>query len=364
MSRIPRWLLFTAIVVVLALVGLAGVSVATIRRPFPQVDGDISLAGLNGTVDVLRDRWGVAHLYADNAEDLFQAQGYVHAQDRFFEMDVRRHITAGRLAELFGPSQVGTDTFVRTLGWRRVAEAELPQLSASTRRYLDAYADGVNAYLQSHSTADIALEYSLLGLQGLDYTPEPWTATDSVAWLKAMAWDLGANLDREIETSLMLPRVGPDQTADLFPDYPLPGIDPIVTTGALRDGTFDPSAEPGSNRVAPRGLGRVDQIAYDAVLRDVARASGSLPHLLAARGVDGATGSNSWVVSGDRTASGKPILLIQHRDHQVATLEKRLGVSRYEVLRAVQSLDRGPLRNRRWTGGRLGLKLRHRLDEH
>ena len=103
MLRKPRWLLFAAIVVVLALVGLAGVSVATVRRSFPQTDGEISLPGLTAPVEVLRDDRGVAHLYADNAEDLFEAQGYVHAQDRFFEMDVRRHITAGRLSELFGP---------------------------------------------------------------------------------------------------------------------------------------------------------------------------------------------------------------------------------------------------------------------
>ncbi len=129
MPHKPRWLLFAAIVVVLALVGLAGVSVATVRRSFPQTDGEISLPGLNASVEVLRDSYGVAHIYADNADDLFEAQGYVHAQDRFFEMDVRRHITSGRLSELFGPSQVGTDTFIRTLGWRRVAQQELQLLS-------------------------------------------------------------------------------------------------------------------------------------------------------------------------------------------------------------------------------------------
>lgn len=309
MLRKPRWLLFAAIVVVLALVGLAGVSVAMVRRPFPQTDGEINLAGLDASVDVLRDRWGVAHIYADNAEDLFEAQGYVHAQDRFFEMDVRRHITAGRLSELFGASQVETDTFIRTLGWRRVAEQELPLLSASTRRYLDAYADGVNAYLQSHSPGNIALEYSLLGLQGLHYTPEPWTAVDSLSWLKAMAWDLGSNMDREVETSLMLAKVGPDQTADLWPDYPLKdGFDPIVTDGTIRDGAFDPDASAGSNRVLPKGLTKSDTIAYEKVLRSVARLSKGLPTMIADRDTDGATGSNSWAVSGDRTATGQPIL--------------------------------------------------------
>lgn len=307
MLRKPRWLLFAALVVVLALVGLAGVSVATVRRAFPQTDGEISLAGLTTPVEVIRDRWGVAHIYADTAQDLFEGQGYVHAQDRFYEMDVRRHITAGRLSELFGASQVETDTFIRTLGWRRVAEQELQLQSASTRRYLDAYADGVNAYLQSHTPADISLEYSLLGLQGLDYTPEPWTAVDSLAWLKAMAWDLGANMDREVDTSLLLATVGPDQTADLWPSYPVEGFDPIVTSGALRGGAFDPEAS-GSNRSLPEGLARTDAGAYEKALRTVARRLDRLPTVVADRSVDGATGSNSWVVSGDRTASGKPIL--------------------------------------------------------
>lgn len=308
MLRKPRWLLFAAFVVVLALVGLAGLSVATVRRPFPQVDGEISLPGLTTPVQVIRDQWGVANIYADNAEDLFEAQGYVHAQDRFFEMDVRRHITAGRLSELFGASQVETDTFIRTLGWRRVAQAELPLLSASTRRYLDAYADGVNAYLQSHRTANMSLEYSLLGFQGLDYTPEPWTAVDSLAWLKAMAWDLGANLDREIETSLMLTTVGAKQTADLWPDYPLKNNAPIITTGAVRDGAFDPAAPAGNRRVLPEGLAKAQTSAYTDALHNVAKSLQQLPTLVADHSVDGATGSNSWVVAGDRTDTGKPIL--------------------------------------------------------
>ena len=144
MRRIPRWLLFTAIVVVLALASGPGQCLGrgTVRQSFPQTDGEISLPGLTGSVEVLRDAYGVPHIYADNAEDLFEAQGYVHAQDRFYEMDVRRHLTAGRLSELYGESQVETDAYIRTLGWRRVAEQELPLLAPSTRRYLDAYARG------------------------------------------------------------------------------------------------------------------------------------------------------------------------------------------------------------------------------
>ena len=104
------------------------------------------------------------------------AQGFVHAQERFFEMDVRRHATAGRLAELFGEDRLETDIYVRTMGWRRVAERELPLLDPDTRVALDAYADGVNAYLEDRSPSQIALEYAFLDASGVDYRPEPWTA--------------------------------------------------------------------------------------------------------------------------------------------------------------------------------------------
>src|SRR4051794_36265538 len=101
--------------------------VTFIRRPLPQREGQLTLEGLKGNVEVIRDDQGVPQIYADDAEDLMRAQGYVHAQDRFFEMDVRRHITAGRLSELVGddPDALQADAVVRTLGWRRVAQQEL-----------------------------------------------------------------------------------------------------------------------------------------------------------------------------------------------------------------------------------------------
>ncbi len=294
-------------VVVITIGALGSVAVGTARRAFPQLSGEVAVPGLSAEVEVLRDGYGVPQIYADNAEDLFEAQGYVHAQDRFFEMDVRRHVTAGRLSELFGPSQVETDTYLRTLGWRRVAEAELGLVSASTRRYLDAYASGVNAYLRSHGPADLSLEYSLLRLQGLDYQPEDWTAVDSISWLKAMAWELGSNFDAEVENALLTTVVGARRAAEVRPARPLEGYDPIVTGGAVRDNAFDPTVSSGSRRVAPAGLdpGRLPG-AVEA-LRASARARHAIPRLLGDPS-DGGTGSNAWVVSGDRTASGKPIL--------------------------------------------------------
>ena len=116
--------MFGAFVLVLLLGAMSSLAVVTVRSSFPTVDGDVALPGLRGRVEVLRDGYGVPQLYADTPEDLFFAQGYVHAQDRFWEMDFRRHVTSGRLSELFGESQLGTDLFLRTLGWHDIAQQE------------------------------------------------------------------------------------------------------------------------------------------------------------------------------------------------------------------------------------------------
>lgn len=117
----------------------------TIQRSFPQTTGVIELDGLGADVAVQRDERGVPTITADTTDDLFYAQGFVHAQDRFFEMDFRRHVTAGRVAEMFGPSQTETDAFLRTLGWHKVAEAEVAAIDDTTLGYYEAYAAGVNA---------------------------------------------------------------------------------------------------------------------------------------------------------------------------------------------------------------------------
>ena len=123
--------------VVLLLVAGLVTAVVLVRRPFPQVDGTIEVPGLGAEVEVVRDDHGIPQLYGDSLADLMAAQGYVHAQERFYEMDVRRHITAGRLSELFGADTLETDEFIRTLGWRNVAEQELPLLKPETRAALE-----------------------------------------------------------------------------------------------------------------------------------------------------------------------------------------------------------------------------------
>lgn len=211
------------IVLVLALVAGIGYgtywSVSTVRASYPQTNGTIRLAGLDSNVEVKRDSYGIPQIYADSDADLFRAQGFVQAQDRFWEMDVRRHMTAGRLSEMFGSGQVETDSFLRTLGWRKVAQEEYDTvLSDETKKNLQSYADGVNAYLKGRDGADISVEYAALGFTN-DYKPTEWSPVDSVAWLKAMAWDLRGNMQDEIDRSLMTKpaRRGPDRG-------PVPGV--------------------------------------------------------------------------------------------------------------------------------------------
>ena len=279
-------------VVVLALVATMVAGVVVARRPLPQVDGTLQLEGLSGKVEVLRDQQGIPQVYADTADDLFRAQGFVQAQDRFFEMDFRRHATAGRLSELLGESTVETDLYIRTMGWRRVAAREYELLAPSTRAYLNAYSDGVNAYLKGRSATELSVEYTVLGLTGLDYEPEEWTPVDSLAWLKAMAWDLRGNMDEEIaRTRLSVDRT-PEQVDELYPRYPYQRHDPIVDAAA---------AARRRGAAARPALGPAALKALDAVQRGVE----AIPDLLG-RG-DG-IGSNSWAVSGEHTVSGKPLL--------------------------------------------------------
>src|SRR5699024_8170009 len=157
--------------------------------------------------------------------------GYVNAQDRFFQMDYRRHLTSGRMAELVGdvPTAVSADKAIRTMGWRRVAEAEWELLNPQTRAYLEAYADGVNAYLADRSPSEVGLEYTVLGLNFTVDEIQPWDPIDSVAWLKAMAWDLRGSYDQELQRAAVYGRTGSlEMVRTLFPDYPIQQNLPIL----------------------------------------------------------------------------------------------------------------------------------------
>ncbi len=303
--RRPRWLRvlgWSAIGVVLLLVATFITAVWTVHRPMPQTEGTVTLEGLSADVTVVRDKHGIPQLYADTTDDLFYAQGYVQAQDRFFEMDFRRHVTAGRLTELFGESALKTDKLVRTLGWRRVAEQELPLLSPETRGYLEHFSEGVNAYLEDHDGAELSLEYAVLGLTGVESSPEPWTSVDSLAWLKAMAWNLGSNFEDEVTRALLSTRLTKSQIATLYPPYPYDLNQPIVTQGGIVDGVYEQDATGNGTRL-PNRPGYLTA-GREALLRarDATRDLGEL------LGRGEGLGSNAWAVSGEHTESGAPIL--------------------------------------------------------
>ncbi|MER5661009.1 penicillin acylase family protein [Streptomyces mirabilis] len=306
------------IVLVLALFG--GVAyggywgVSTVRASFPQTKGSLTLDGLSGPVDVKRDGNGIPQIYASSDEDLFMAQGYVQAQDRFYEMDVRRHMTSGRLSEMFGSGQVKNDEFLRTMGWDRVAKEEYDEkLSASTKKYLQAYAKGVNAYLKGKDGKDISLEYAALGFTN-DYKPQEWTPVDSVAWLKAMAWDLRGNMQEEIDRSLMTSRLGPKQIADLYPEYPYSRNKAITQEGRYDSvtGSYVQGAgtTAGSGTQSTSGTGLAgNTTAPNGLQSQLSKLYNVLDNVPTAVGVNGnGIGSNSWVVAGKYTITGKPLL--------------------------------------------------------
>ena len=259
------------------------------RRPFPQTEGTVRLAGLDGPVEVIRDTHGIPHIYATTTNDLFMAQGFVHAQDRFWQMDVWRHIGAGRLSEMFGADQVDTDAFLRAMDWEGLAERQYDRLSAEHRAVVDAYAAGVNAYLADRSPAELGFEYTVLEVVARNYTPEPWTPVHTLTWGKAMAWELRGNIDEEINRSLALATLGVEEVDALYPPYPA-GHPTIVGY----DAAAEPSAPSAPVLAAPASLQRTTDLIAGVDL------------VLGAAG-DG-VGSNSWVVSGERTASGRPLL--------------------------------------------------------
>jgi penicillin amidase len=296
---VPRLLLLRRILLLAAatiavLVVVLGIGATTaVRRSLPDRDGEVQVPGLSAGVTVRRDARGVPQVYADNATDLFMAQGFVQAQDRFFEMDYRRHVTAGRLSELVGFSTTAleADKVIRTLGWRRVAEQELPRLSPATRRYLQAYADGVNAYIGGRSPSELGVEYAVLGLRLPDYRVEEWTPVDSLAWLKAMAWDLKGNYDAELTRGRLSATLSNRRVDKLYPPYPADRHQPIVISPA--------------EQAAGSSASRVPDLPADRAIAATADALDAVPALLG-RGAE--LGSNAWVVSGRLTTTGRPLL--------------------------------------------------------
>lgn len=279
---------WTLLVFVLVL-SLTGIWMS--RRSFPMVDGRVAVAGLDDEVEVLRDENGVAHIWATTEHDLYYAQGYVHAQERFWQMDFWRHIGQGRLSELFGESQVDTDIFLRSLGFAELAQREFTAAPARDQAVLRSYADGVNAYLAERSGSALSLEYAVLTLQNRGYEPEPWEPIDTLTWARMMAWELRSNMEQEIWRAVWAGEVGVERAERLIPDFP---DDMLTILGGAAGGV---GTEPPSSALMRAIRPALDElIEKDDVLQDLIGPLGA------------GIGSNNWVVSGVHTATGLPLL--------------------------------------------------------
>ncbi|HMD19688.1 MAG TPA: penicillin acylase family protein [Alloacidobacterium sp.] len=257
------------------------------RDSLPQLDGQVRLPGLSAPVTIHRDQHAVPHIEAATLDDLFEAQGYITAQDRLWQMDMARRVAAGELAELLGKKLIDHDRMQRVLQMRATAERMTASLSERDRRYFEDYARGVNAYIDSHRE-HLPAEFRLLM-----YKPKPWQPVDSLLIGLNMVQILDEHWQDKLSREKIEARLGPTLAADLYP------------TGSWRD--HPPT-------VAPPDLTAPQQTIPDVPLDE---SQTSLQDLLHLREVIHGTkdvcrecipGSNEWAISGAHTASGKPLL--------------------------------------------------------
>jgi len=251
--------------------GLAGGAYYVLmRRPVPRYRGEVRVTGLHEAVEVITDRYGVPHIYAQNEDDMYYAQGYVHAQERLWQMELNRRIASGRLCEIFGEVALEADRFARRLGMHRSAASALETLPAHSRRILEAYARGVNASIEQRQH-NLPIEFTILR-----FKPEPWQITDTIQWSKMMGWNLGGNWETEIIRAHLVAKLGPERAAQLETGYD-PRHPLIVPPGVAYSGV---------------NLGMLEQ--YEQL------------KMLSGFGMLG--GSNNWTVDGTMTTTGLPIL--------------------------------------------------------
>lgn len=246
-----------------------------LQRTQAKTKGEIWLPGLSAAVEIVRDRWGVPHIYAANEPDVLFAQGFVHAQDRLFQMEYTRRLARGTLAERFGIAALTADRWSRIIGFWRCVQQDAAHLGAAERAALAAYAAGVNAFIAANRYR-LPAEFSLLG-----YKPELWTVEDTLGVLKLMGWALGQNWEGELLRAQLGQKLGVPRVLDLDPVYP--ADHPVIQPGAA---AADPEA-------LAELAARLRQ-SYQAAAQWFGQTAGA--------------GSNNWVVSGDRTVTRRPLL--------------------------------------------------------
>ena len=265
MRKLVRWLTWGVFGLVALIVVVAAGGYWWLLQALPRVDGEIIVDGLDAPVTMVRDEHGIPHIEARRFEDALFAQGFAHAQDRLWQMEFQRRLGAGRLAEVVGEGAVNIDRFMRLLGLYDLAEIGQQHLSAESRAWLDAYAAGVNAFLEQRS-GPLPPEFLILGHSDI----EPWRPADSIVWIKMMALDLSLNWRRELLRARLANQLSREQIADLWPTYPDDA--PITLAALTRD---------------------LDLEALASVLPP---------------GPEPGIGSNAWVVSGEFSKSGAPLL--------------------------------------------------------
>ncbi|MAY63938.1 MAG: acyl-homoserine-lactone acylase [Rhizobiales bacterium] len=283
MRRIIKALFRFLLVIIPLIVIAVGAGMLWLSRSLAPLDGDMTIDGLSGPVTITRDEHGVPHIKAATRADAAAGLGFVHAQERLWQMQVNRMAGQGRLSEMFGEPTIGTDRWLRTMGIAQAAEASLSAMDEPTMAMLEGYARGVNAWMdrepQSFSSK-LPPEFVVLGVE-----PDPWTPVDTLTTIKMMSVTLSANVDDEADR-LAFARLGftGEEIDDLLPPLDVDNPPPLPDLGSLL------GLEVGPLDQASLSTGGADgQMAlFDSVTAERA--------------------SNNWVVSGDKTESGKPIV--------------------------------------------------------
>ena len=266
-----------------------------LRQSLPITSGTIEVAGLSGPVTITRDADAVPHIVGTTKTDALFGLGYVHAQDRLWQMEFQRRIGYGRLSEVLGAAALSQDRFLRTVGFGRAAVSAWTHLPEDIRHQVDAYVSGVNAFISTHHGRGLPPEFTLLRFE-----PEPFTGADVLVWVKMMAWDLSANYSLELMRHDLAAAVGPERMAELLPPYPADGLS--IVKGS--SGPPDPEPAPHSSAAA-QNQGRA---LFGALTASLSEGNTVVRDLLLGGGQIEALGSNNWVVDGTMTASGAPLL--------------------------------------------------------
>ena len=302
-----RFLVWVAAIVVVAL----GMAVWWfVYRPLPPLDGSLSLPGLKSEVTVERDNWGIPHIRATSVEDLAEAQGFVTAEDRLWQMDLLRRAARGQLSEVLGPATLKIDKDFRVLNFSRAAEVDLQMTSPEVRRVMEAYARGVNHFIEMRSNR-LPIEFTLL-----NYKPTPWQASDSLVLACYMYRTLTDTRQEEMRRAVVTAKVGPELAKDLFrADASMdhfvvgdPGYGKDRRAQTANPDEDDDSADP--EDVLKANV-RPEPSPAGADAPDVTSAlAGKVAEWLSEsqRQIRQSLGSNNWVVAGEHTATGKPLL--------------------------------------------------------